>query len=70
VSPDNRYGFGYISFGGNDEAMKLWRGIGPDDCVITLGFDPGEYSLNLATIPRRTGVELHRVDGAVRPHRR
>src|SRR5256712_1399723 len=51
VSPDNRYGFGYISFGGNDEAMKLWRGVGPDDCVITLGFDPGEYSLNLATIP-------------------
>src|SRR5260370_8182841 len=31
--------------------MKLWRSVGPDDCVITLGFDPGEYSLNLATIP-------------------
>src|SRR5438477_11826610 len=31
--------------------MKLWRGVGPDDCVITLGFDPGEHSLNLATIP-------------------
>jgi acetolactate synthase-1/2/3 large subunit len=51
VSPDNRYGFGYISFGGNDEAMKLWRSLGPEDCVITLGFDPGEYSLNLGTIP-------------------
>ncbi len=51
VSEDNPYGFGYISFGGNDEAMKLWRGIGPDDCVITLGFDAGEYSLNLASIP-------------------
>jgi acetolactate synthase-1/2/3 large subunit len=51
VSPDNRYGFGYISFGGNDEAMKLWRGIGPEDCVIAIGFDPGEYSLNLAAIP-------------------
>ena len=51
VSPDNRYGFGYISFGGNDEAMKLWRGVGPDDCVIAIGFDPGEYSLNLAAIP-------------------
>src|SRR2546421_12576490 len=23
VAPENRYGFGYISFGGNDEAMKL-----------------------------------------------
>lgn len=51
ISPNNRFGFGYISFGGNDEAMKLWRGIGPEDCVITLGFDPGEYSLNLASIP-------------------
>jgi len=51
VSADNPYGFGYISFGGNDEAMKLWRSIGPEDCVITLGFDPGEYSLNLGSIP-------------------
>ena len=51
VSQDNPYGYGYISFGGNDEAMKLWRGLGPDDCVITLGFDAGEYSLNLAAIP-------------------
>jgi len=51
VSQDNPYGFGYISFGGNDEAMKLWRGLTPDDCVITLGFDAGEYSLNLASIP-------------------
>ena len=51
VSSDNPYGFGYISFGGNDEAMKLWRSIGPEDCVVTLGFDPGEYSLNLGAIP-------------------
>jgi acetolactate synthase-1/2/3 large subunit len=51
ISPDNRYGFGYISFGGNDEAMKLWRGLGPDDVVLALGFDSGEYSLNLAKIP-------------------
>jgi acetolactate synthase-1/2/3 large subunit len=51
VSPTNRYGFGYISFGGNDEAMRLWRGITMDDCVIALGFDAGEYSLNLGKIP-------------------
>jgi acetolactate synthase-1/2/3 large subunit len=51
VSAENPYGYGYISFGGNDEAMKLWRSIGPDDCVIAVGFDPGEYSLNLAAIP-------------------
>ena len=51
ISPDNRYGFGYISFGGNDEAMKLWRGLTADDIVIALGFDSGEYSLNLGSIP-------------------
>ena len=50
VSPANPWGYGYISFGGNDEAMSLWRGVTPDDVVITLGFDPGEYSLNLGKI--------------------
>ncbi len=57
VSRDNRHGFGHISFGGNDEATKLWRSVGRDDVVIALGFDPGEYSLNLATIP--AGVVWH-----------
>jgi acetolactate synthase-1/2/3 large subunit len=51
VSPANPWGHGYISFGGNDAAMKLWRGLGPEDVVISLGFDPGEYSLNLGRIP-------------------
>jgi acetolactate synthase I/II/III large subunit len=51
ISRDNPYGFGYISFGGNDEAMKLWRSVNPDDIVISLGFDSGEYSLNLGSIP-------------------
>src|SRR5260370_5662974 len=31
--------------------MERWRRVGAEDCVITLGFDPGESSLNLATIP-------------------
>ena len=51
VSRDNPYGYGYISFGGNDEAMKLWRSVTADDIVISLGFDSGEYSLNLGSIP-------------------
>jgi acetolactate synthase-1/2/3 large subunit len=50
VSPTDPWGYGYISFGGNDAAMKLWRSVGPEDVVITLGFDPGEYSLNLGRI--------------------
>jgi acetolactate synthase-1/2/3 large subunit len=51
VAPNNRYGYGYISFGGNDRAMALWRGLTKDDVVIALGFDAGEYSLNLAKLP-------------------
>ncbi len=51
VSPTNPWGYGYISFGGNDAAMELWRGLTADDVVVTLGFDPGEYSLNLGRIP-------------------
>ena len=50
ISRDNPYGFGYISFGGNDEAMKLWRSVTAEDIVISLGFDSGEYSLNLGSI--------------------
>jgi acetolactate synthase-1/2/3 large subunit len=51
VARDNPYAYGYISFGGNDEAMKLWRSVNADDVVISLGFDSGEYSLNLSPIP-------------------
>ncbi|MGH2472858.1 MAG: thiamine pyrophosphate-dependent enzyme [Candidatus Limnocylindria bacterium] len=51
IARDNEYGYGHISFGGNDRAMELWRSLGKDDVVIALGFDAGEYSLNLAKIP-------------------
>src|SRR3989441_8875455 len=51
VARDNEYGYGHISFGGNDRAMELWRSLGKDDVVVALGFDAGEYSLNLAKIP-------------------
>ncbi|HEY2597310.1 MAG TPA: thiamine pyrophosphate-dependent enzyme [Candidatus Dormibacteraeota bacterium] len=51
VARDNPYAYGYISFGGNDEAMKLWRSVNESDIVISLGFDSGEYSLNLSPIP-------------------
>jgi len=50
VSHDNPHGYGYISFGGNDEAMKLWRSVGPEDIVLTLGFDPGEFAIDLQSI--------------------
>ncbi len=51
ISPANRFGYGYISFGGNDRALDLWEGLGPQDTVIALGMDPEEYVLNLQTLP-------------------
>lgn len=53
VSPENRYGFGYILFGGNDRAFELWNSVTQEDILITLGFDAGEYSINLGKIPAR-----------------
>ena len=50
VSPSNRFGYGYISFGGNDRALDLWEGLSSEDTVIALGFDPEEYVLNLQTL--------------------
>src|SRR2546421_9032485 len=61
--------------------MKLCLSITPDDIAITLGFDSGEYSLNLGSIPagyvwhftawnepygHKDGDFRHRVDGDYR----
>lgn len=54
VARNNTFGFGYLGFGGNDRAMQLWRSLGPDDIVITLGFCPDEYTLNFSDIPAHT----------------
>ncbi|MGK9168782.1 hypothetical protein KXR53_20880 [Inquilinus limosus] len=48
VERGNPYGYGYISFGGNDAAIRLWRGIGEDDVLLVLGACPDEYTVNLA----------------------
>lgn len=54
VARNNSFGFGYLGFGGNDRATQLWRSLGPDDIVITLGFCPDEYTLNFSDIPAHT----------------
>ncbi len=51
VSSKNPYGYGYIMFGGTDRAMELWRSLNQEDLLITFGFCPGEYSINLAVLP-------------------
>lgn len=48
VERANPYGHGTIAFGGNDAAIRLWRGIGPEDVLLVLGACPDEYTVNLA----------------------
>jgi acetolactate synthase-1/2/3 large subunit len=60
VAPDNPFGLGHIMLGGNDKAMELWRSMGPADLIVTLGFDQGEYSLNLEKI--HAGMVWHFTD--------
>ena len=47
VQRENPYGYGYISFGGNDEALSLYQSIGQDDVLLVLGACPDEYTVNL-----------------------
>lgn len=50
VERDNRYGYGYILFGGNDKAIDLWTSLGEDDVLLALGAFPDEYTMNLDAI--------------------
>ena len=44
----NPYGMGYISFGGNDEAISLYQSLGSDDVLLILGACPDEYTVNMS----------------------
>jgi Thiamine pyrophosphate-requiring enzymes [acetolactate synthase, pyruvate dehydrogenase (cytochrome), glyoxylate carboligase, phosphonopyruvate decarboxylase] len=46
ISRDNPYGYGYISFGGNDKAMSLYKSIGKNDVLMILGACPDEYTVS------------------------
>lgn len=50
VSRDNPYGYGYISFGGNDKAISLYKSIGKKDVLLVLGASFDEYTVNLKKI--------------------
>lgn len=47
VHRDNPYGYGYISFGGNDEALALYQSLGKNDVLLVLGACPDEYTVNM-----------------------
>ena len=59
ISADNPYGYGYITFGGNDKAKELWQSLDQQDVVITLGFDPGNMRL---FADKSVGVVWHFTD--------
>ncbi|SDE80857.1 acetolactate synthase-1/2/3 large subunit [Dyadobacter soli] len=50
VSRDNPYGYGYISFGGNDKAISLYNSLGNSDVLLVLGACPDEYTVNFKKI--------------------
>lgn len=58
VAPDEPLGHGHIGFGGNDVANALWRDLDGDDVVLALGFEPGEYVLDMERIPAGTVYHL------------
>ncbi|EKT63802.1 thiamine pyrophosphate-dependent enzyme [Providencia burhodogranariea] len=47
VERQNTYGYGYISFGGNDKATEIYQGINHDCVLLVLGACPDEYTVNL-----------------------
>ncbi|WP_449434165.1 thiamine pyrophosphate-dependent enzyme [Pseudomonas putida] len=47
VRRDNPYGYGYVSFGGNDEALRIYQSLGERDVLLVLGACCDEYTVNL-----------------------
>ncbi len=50
VAHNNPYAAGHIHLGFNDWTKQLWDSLSRRDIVVFLGFDPGEYELNLGNI--------------------
>ena len=50
VAHDNPNAAGHMHLGFNDWTKALWDSINQRDVVIFLGFDPGEYEMNLGNI--------------------
>ena len=50
IARDNAYGYGYISFGGNDKAMSIYKSLNKNDVLLVLGASFDEYTVNLKEI--------------------
>lgn len=60
----NPYGYGYLSFGGNDQALALWESITVEDVVLCVGVTPDEYTTDLRKIPAGDVFFLTAIDNA------
>ncbi|MDQ8013202.1 MAG: thiamine pyrophosphate-dependent enzyme [Flavobacterium nitrogenifigens] len=47
---NNPYGYGYISFGGNDLAVEIFNSLSQGDVLLMLGACPDEYTANFSRI--------------------
>ncbi|QWP76217.1 thiamine pyrophosphate-binding protein [Lysobacter sp. K5869] len=48
VAHDNPHAVGYLGFGGSAAAARLWRDLGPDDTLVSVGYCADEYTVNFA----------------------
>ncbi|WP_353722291.1 thiamine pyrophosphate-binding protein [Dyadobacter sp. 676] len=64
VSRENPYGYGYISFGGNDRAVSLYNSLGEDDVMLMIGACPDEYTVNFGKIAASVTFHLSNIPQA------
>lgn len=50
VSRNNKYGYGYVLFGGNDKAVDIFKSLGSNDVLLLLGACSDEYTTNMDKI--------------------
>lgn len=64
VSRNNPYGYGYISFGGNDRAVSLYHSLGEQDVLLVIGACPDEYTVNFKKISAAATFHLSNIPQA------
>ncbi|PSL34025.1 thiamine pyrophosphate-dependent enzyme [Dyadobacter jiangsuensis] len=64
VSRNNPYGYGYISFGGNDRAVSLYHSLGEQDVLLVIGACPDEYTVNFRRISAAATFHLSNIPQA------
>lgn len=64
IESTNPYGYGYISFGGNDLALEMWESVNQEDVVLCIGVTPDEYTTDLKKISAGDTFFLTNIENA------